>query len=85
MCLPRRFDQTEAPRPYRLALVRRIASAMVFTRFIAIVGPKVSSVIAIESSGTSQKITGSTKGAFTEPEPPIKTVAPRAIASSICD
>ena len=50
---------------------------------MAIVGPKVSSVIAIESSGTSHKTTGSTNGAFTESDPPIKTFAPRAIASSI--
>jgi hypothetical protein len=40
---------------------------------MAIVGPKVSSVIAMESSAALRKITGSTKGAFTEFEPPIIT------------
>ena len=60
-----------------------MASAISFTRLIAIVGPKVSSVIAIEFSGTSARITGSTNGAFTESDPPIKTFAPFAMASSI--
>ena len=52
---------------------------------MAIVGPNVSSVIAMESSGTSQKTTGSTNGALTESEPPRITFAPRLMASSICD
>ena len=82
--LPWRLDQIDEPSPYLEAFESAIASAIDFTRLIAIVGPKVSSNIAVEFSGTSSKITGSTNGALTESEPPSATLAPLAIASSIC-
>ena len=81
--LPLRLDQTDAPSPYREALVSAIASSIVATRLMTRVGPNVSSVIAVESSGTSAMMTGSTYGAWTESKPPINTRPPFAIASLI--
>ncbi len=57
---PSRLEKTAAASPYELAFHNLIASSVFDTLLIAIVGPKVSCVIAVESSGTSNIITGST-------------------------
>ena len=51
---------TVPPRPYRLALARSTPSARSATLVTVIVGPKVSSVTALLSSGTSARMTGPT-------------------------
>ena len=53
------------------------------TRLTTTVGPKVSSVTAELSSGTSASTTGSTYGARTESRPPTTARPPRDSASSI--
>ena len=50
---------------------------------IVSVGPKVSSVIAVESSGTWVRIVGCTNRSPTASGPPSATRAPLAIASSM--
>ncbi len=49
--MPWAREKTAPARPYSVALVRRTASSMLATGLIASVGPKVSSVISVESSG----------------------------------
>ena len=66
-----------------MAFAKRIASAISTVLLITRVGPKVSSVTAVEFSGTSIMITGSTNGALTESTPPTTNFAPFEAASSI--
>ena len=77
------MEKTAPASPYSVALVRRTASSMLATGLIARVGPKVSSVISVESSGTCVRIVGCTKRSPTASEPPSATLAPLAIASSM--
>ena len=81
--MPLARENTAPARPYWVALVRRTASSMLSTGSIVSVGPKVSSVIAVESSGTSTRIVGCTYRSPTASGPPSTARPPRATASSM--
>jgi DNA-binding CsgD family transcriptional regulator len=80
----RSAENTAEPRPCRLSLASVIASSMSRTRLTTTTGPKVSSVIAMLSSGTSVSTTGRTYGGRTESMPPTTARPPRRSASSTC-
>ena len=73
---------TAPARPYDVALVRLSASSTSGTRVTVTVGPKVSSVTALLSSGTSTSTVGATQAPSTVP--PVAARPPRDSASVMC-
>jgi hypothetical protein len=65
-------------------LANDTASARLATVVTVTVGPNVSSVTAVECSGTSVRITGRTYGAATASAPPTTGCPPLASASATC-
>ena len=75
------LENTAPARPYLPALVSRTASSMSRTGLMASVGPNVSSVMAVDVSGTCVRMVGCTKRSPTASTPPSTAVAPASIAS----
>ena len=92
IAMPFFLENTAPARLFFVALVSSTASSIDVTGLTAKVGPNVSSVISVESSGTWVRMVGWTKRSPTPSGPPSTTVAPFATASSrwlwmmsICD
>lgn len=83
--MPRALENTVAARPYFVAFASSTASSIVSTFATVTVGPNVSWVTAIESSGTSTSTVGLTQRSPTASAPPINARPPRASASSMWD
>jgi hypothetical protein len=77
-----RLPNTDEPRPKLVALARRRPSSADATLTIGITGPKVSSFITSMSSSTSTRTVGWMKLPTIASGPPVRTLAPRATASS---
>jgi hypothetical protein len=75
------LEKAEPASPYLVAFVSLMASAESFTLVTVRVGPKVSSVTAIELSGTPVRMVGCTSVPVTAP--PVTTVPPLATASAM--
>jgi hypothetical protein len=80
--MPFFLENTAPARLFLVALVRSTASSIDDTGLTASVGPNVSSVISVESSGTCVRMVGCTYRSPTPSGPPSTTVAPFATASS---